>query len=85
MDSTTVVAVVTDVQTIGDAILEEVGALVPGTAVPAAAAEKILDLLAELASKAITAWGAASNTPINAETIAALLPNATPLSPPDPD
>lgn len=82
MDSTTVVTVVTDVQVIGDAILEEVGSLVPGATVPAVTAEKILDLLAKLASKAITAWGAASNTPITPETIAALLPNPEPLTPP---
>lgn len=82
MDSTTVVTVVTDVQAIGDEILAEVGTLVPGAAAPAATAEKILDLLSQLAQKAITAWGAASNTPITAETIVALLPNATPLTPP---
>lgn len=82
MDSTTVVTVVTDVQVIGDTILEEVGALVPGYAIPAATAEKIVDLLSQLASKAITAWGAASGTPITAETLAALLPNATPLTQP---
>lgn len=83
MDSTTVVSVVTDVQVIGDAILEEAGAIVPGAAIPAAAAQKILDLLSQLASKAIVAWGAASSMPITAETIAALLPDPTPLTAPD--
>lgn len=79
MDTTTVV---TDVQQIGDAILAEVGTLVPGLEAPAATAQKIVDLLAQLASKAITAWGAASGTPITTETISALLPNQTPLTPP---
>ena len=48
MDSGTVVSVVTDVQAVGDAILLEVESLIPGAAVPAAAAQKILDLLASL-------------------------------------
>lgn len=82
MDSTTVVSVVTDVQAIGDAILVEVGSVLPGEEIPAAAAQAVLDLLSQLASKAITAWGAASGTPITPETIAALLPNPTPLTPP---
>ena len=83
MDSGTVVSVVTDVQAVGDAILLEVESLIPGAAIPAAAAQKILDLLAELASKAITAWGTASGTPITVETITALLPNPTPLTAPN--
>lgn len=83
MDSTTVVGVVTDVQAIGDTILAEVGSIDPAVAIPAAVATKVLDLLSQLASKAITAWGAASGTPITVETITALLPNATPLTPPD--
>lgn len=83
MDSTTVVSVVTDVQAIGDAILVEIGSVVPGEAVPAATAQAVLDLLSQLASKAITAWGAASGTPITTETITALLPNQTPLTLPN--
>lgn len=83
MDSTTVVSVVTDVQTIGDAILEEVGGLVPGAAIPAAAAEKILDLLSQLAKSAIAGFSAASGVPITVETLTALLPNTTPLTAPD--
>lgn len=83
MDSTTVVSVVTDVQAIGDAILVEVGSVVPGAAVPAAVATKVLDLISQLFTKAATAWNAAGGTPITVETITALLPNATPLTPPD--
>lgn len=82
MDTGTVTTIVTDVQTLGDAILEEVGALIPGADVPAATAEKVVDLLAQFATKALTAWGAASNTPITPETITALLPNPTPLTQP---
>lgn len=82
MDSTTVVAVVTDVQTIGDEILETLSTFAPGVAVPAEAAQVILDLIAKFASKAISAYSAASGTPITAETLTALLPNISPLSAP---
>lgn len=80
MDSTTVGLIATDVQVLADSILEAAGSLVPGAAVPAKTAEEIIDLFAALAQKAIAGWGAASNTPITAETIVALLPNATPLT-----
>lgn len=82
MDATNVATIVTDVQVIGDAILAEVGTLIPGLEAPTATAQRILDLLAQLASKAIAAWGEASDMPITAEAITALLPNQELLTPP---
>lgn len=77
--STGVVAV----QTIGDTILTTIQAADPGVALPAASAELILDLVAKLAATALTAWSAASGTPITAASVLALLPNQTALTAPD--
>jgi len=83
MTSTEITSAVTEGQAIGDSILEAIGALAPGVAVPAAFAETILNLLAKYVSKAVIAYSGASGTPITADSIAALLPNQTPLTPPD--
>lgn len=83
MTSTEITSAVTEGQAIGDSILEAVGALAPGVAVPAAFAETILNLLAKYIGKAVEGYSAASGTPITAESIATLLPNQIPLSAPD--
>lgn len=46
--------------------------------------EELVVVLAQLAADAISAWSKASGQPITPETVAALMPNATPLTPPDP-
>jgi hypothetical protein len=78
-----VTATVTEIQATGDSVLEIVAAAVPGVALEAGAAEQVLNLLATLVGKALTAYAAASGTPITAASVLALLPDATPLSPPD--
>lgn len=82
MDSGTVVTVIAEVQVVGDEILETLAGFAPGVAVPAEVAETVLNLLAKYVTKSITAFSAASGTPITAESIMALLPNADPLTPP---
>ena len=74
---------ISEVQAVGDTILTTLETVDPGVALPAATAEVILDLVAKMAAKALTAWSEASGTPITVESIQALLPNQTPLSAPD--
>jgi hypothetical protein len=74
---------ITEVQQTGDLILAAIEGLDPAAEVDAELAGKVLDMSADLAIKAITAWSAASSTPITADSIMALLPNATPLTPPN--
>ena len=75
--------VVQEIQSTGDVILETVAAVDPGVALPVETAQALVDLFGTMASKALTAWSVASNTPITHESIVALLANATPLSAPD--
>lgn len=82
MNSLTVATAITEIQGIGDTVLTTLGEVDPAVELPAAAAEPIVNLLASLASKALTAWSAASSTPITMESVQALMPNATPLTPP---
>ena len=76
---------VKQVQVAGDTILNSVEDLTPGEDVAAESAEAILDMVAEMASLALAAWSAAAGQPITMETIQGLLPNPTPLTPPDPE
>lgn len=73
---------VSEIQTMADEILATIGvvdpALQPATAVTAG----IVGLLAGLVGKALTAYQEAAGVPITAETVAALMPNPTPLSEP---
>jgi chemotaxis protein CheY-P-specific phosphatase CheC len=82
MTAAQVAADVTAAQAIGNTILDTVSAVDPAADVPAAEAGAILNLTGQLVSAALTAWSNASGTPITAETVAALLPNATPLPEP---
>jgi len=77
-----VTTAITSAQAIGDTVLKTIEGIDPAVDVPAESAGTILDLTAQLVTAALTAYSAASGTPIDATTIAALLPNATPLSAP---
>lgn len=79
-----VTAGIEEVQAVGDQILVTIEGLDPGVALEAGVAETVLNLLAQLVTKAITAYSGAADAPITPETIAALMPNSTPLSAPDP-
>ena len=83
MTSDQVVGYIGEVQAASDTILATVGTAAPGVALPAALAETIVDLIAQLASKAIAAYHEAQGIPITVETVRDLLPSGTPLSPPD--
>jgi hypothetical protein len=74
--------VLTEAQGIGDAILVGLSTLDSSLAAPDAIAKEILDLLAKYGGLALQAIAGASNTPINAATVLALLPDTTPLPPP---
>lgn len=82
MNTTTVTSTIAEAQAIGDEILATLEIVVPGTAVPDALAQKLLDLISKYAQTAIAGWSAASGTPITPESVAALMPDQTPL--PDP-
>lgn len=66
----------------GNIILDAVEGIDPGAEVDVEAAQKIATLTGDLLTKALTAYGAAAGTPITVESVMALLPNATPLTPP---
>lgn len=70
------------VQSIGNSILTTVAGVDPAADVPVAEAGAILNLTAGLVTAALTALSNASGTPITAETVMALLPNAVPLPEP---
>lgn len=71
-------AIIADILQVSGTILPVLESLDPGVAVPAEVAQE----LANLAAKALAAWSAASATPITVESVQALLPNQTPLTPP---
>jgi len=79
-----IAAYVTEVQQAGDTILNTVEALPLGVALPAETAEVILNLIAAMATTALAAWSKAAGVPITPESVQGLLPNPTPLTPPDP-
>lgn len=85
MNAGTVATGITAVKTVADQILGVVEGLDPAVDVPAEGVEQVIDLTAQLAAAALTAWANASGQPINATTIAALMPNQTALSEPDAD
>lgn len=74
---------ISEVQAAGDTVLGLLEEFDPKDEIPAAAAAGIVDEVASLATKALAAWSAAAGTPITAESVLALLPNATPLTAPD--
>lgn len=62
--------------------LKTVEGFVPSAAVPAEIVGAVLPLVEQLVAKALTAWSKASGEAITVETVTALLPDATPLTPP---
>ena len=82
MNTATIETAVKDVQTTGDLILETIKGEDPEVALPASTAEAVLGLVGNLVSTALTAFSAASGTPITVASVLALLPNDTPLTPP---
>lgn len=83
MTAAQVATAVQEGQDVADTILETIEGLNPAVAVPAGAAQTILDLTAQLVQKALAAWSSASGQPITVESVQALLPNPAPLDPPD--
>lgn len=83
MNTGTVVSVLNEIKLGADTILSTLGAVDPELALPAGLAERVADEVLALASKALTAYTAASGTPITVESVQALLANPTPLSAPD--
>lgn len=83
MTAGSVSTAVTDVQDAADLVLEVLEGLDPALAVPAEAAQKLVDLTGGMLTKALAAFSAASGTPITPESVAALMPNPMPLTPPD--
>lgn len=77
-----VTSAINEIQAIGDEILGVLEAADPAVALPAAAAGSILDLLAQVTSKALAALTAAQAVAITAAAIATLAPDPTPLTPP---
>lgn len=82
MNTDTIKADIGAVQGVAGEILKTIEAVDPALSATAELTENLLTLLAGLVNSALTAWSNASGTPITAETVAALLPNQTPLPPP---
>lgn len=83
MSATDVASAISEVQAVADLILKLIETDVPPVAGEAAVSQAVLDEIALLLEKALTAYAAASGTPITVDTVMALAPNSTPLSAPD--
>lgn len=84
MTPTQVASAVTEVQEVSNSILAIIEAADPAVALPAETAGSILNLLADLATKALLALTAAQATAISDSTIVSTLtPDATPLTAPN--
>ena len=73
----------------GQALSEEALAILdlylkgdPEAEVPVEVLEKLIPILTNLTTKALLAWSVASKQPITVETVTALMPDMTPLTPP---
>lgn len=85
-DETTVAAIVStteEIQRDAAVVLEIIKATYPQVTDEATIAESILTILATLVTKALTAYAAASGTPITSANIASLMPSSTPLTAPN--
>ena len=82
MNTQTVSSAVSEVQAVADAILSTIGLVDPAVSGATVFTKVTLALFAQLVDKALAAYLAAAGVPITPETIAALLPNPTPLTPP---
>lgn len=67
---------------ISQELLAIIAGLDPQIALPLDVAGKVEPLVIQLVTAALTAWGAAAQTPITPDTVALLLSNPTPLTPP---
>ena len=83
MNLTEIVVDVQAVQAAGDNVIKLVETYVPSVSSEAELAGAILDLTSQMVQAALTAWSNANNQPITPETIAALMPDSTPLTAPD--
>jgi hypothetical protein len=63
-------------------IVDEIKVVIEGVVPAATAPIELAEVFARLVEKALAGWSAAANVPITAESVLALLPNDTPLSPP---
>jgi len=85
-NETTVSAIISateEIQRDAAVVLEIIKATYPQVTDEAAITESILTILATLVTKALTAYAAASGTPITPANIASLMPNPMPLTAPD--
>ena len=82
VDTTTIQSDVTAVQGVAQTILTTIEAIDPAVGVPAGVAANLVTLIGGLVTAALTALQNASGEAITAESITALLPNATPLPEP---
>lgn len=73
-----VLTVMQEVEASANAILTEVEALDPALALPIG----IVQAIEALATTALKAWSTSAGTPITVESVQALMPNPTPLTPP---
>lgn len=71
-------SVITEIESIAKEIAAEATVLDPAVAVPVSVGLSLADLIA----KGLAAWSASTGTPITADSVLALLPNSTPLTPP---
>ena len=82
MNAADVTTAISEAQALGDEILIVLSGLPLGVAPEAALAQKLLDLISKYASLAITSYSAASGVAITPESVLALMPDQTPLTPP---
>jgi chitinase len=66
----------------GNAVLIAIEGADPAIELEAAAAANVLNVLADLVEAALAAYSNAGGTPITLASVQALMPNATPLTPP---
>lgn len=78
MTAAEVAQAISEIQADSASVLSIVSAADPALEAPFGVAE----LLASLAAKALSAWSKASQTPITEASVAALMPDETPLTPP---
>lgn len=73
----------TEVEALAQSALKTVSAIDPELEAPIVLTADVLALVSSLVTTALTAWSAANDQPITVDTVQALLPNVTPLTPPD--
>lgn len=79
MNTDTLIADIGTVQGVAGQILATIEAVDPAAGLPVEATESAMALIGSLVTAALQAWSNASGIPITPDTIAALLPDPTPL------